>query len=448
MISLCISHLIDPCHKVLGMLLPILVLCIHMCSAHSWRTIENWIDSKDRTEVARRAGVQQMIKNLAMKMIRTKSLASIITSVSAMIVMFERPTVHVGSFTATSFTRDHKDEDACKEIAKHIWNLKVEGAKSLLLQKTESEMVTHISQIMEANGVSNKERFLGIQTASPVLKVFFNQLEFCHAYLKTGSVSLDGTRGLVTVHVIEDAQVDDENGNVVPVYGGSFDIPVDLPFNGILENPLYEKHPKTNEGEYKPPLIAEYLYFWLREGVIWSRALPNLLEKALGKIGTLSWKSVVSDLSHSKYDTVFGNNQSAEGVIKHLKETPKLHTYTHELGAYQWYHWKDTLATLRVLVSDFNASAHILERRKKRKKKLMKIEAMRESGATEDAIKNEEANMNGGGWDRHPNYAGSIGEDRLKVDIRDLCDDLIERSGGGQSNNSLMFHMVEAYIAR
>lgn len=112
-----------------------------------------------------------------------------------------------------------------------------------------------------------------------------------------------------------------------------------------------------------------------------------------------------------------------------------------------WYHWKDSLATVRVLVSDFNASVHILERRKERKNKLLKIEQMRESGATDDAIKNEEANMNGGGWDdRHPNYNGIVGEDRLKVDIRDLCDELIEQTGG-EPNVSLMFHMVEAHIA-
>ena len=275
---------VDPCYVVLEFLLPIIILFIHMCRAHSYRSIDGWIDNKDRPEVARRSGVQDMFKNLAVRMTATKKLSNAFTMLSAAVVMFERPFVTVSAFTSSSETCEHKDDNLCNAIATHMYNLKNLAARSLRPTFDYKSMKSHLEEVMEANGDDKKERFNGLETAKPILDLLSRELQFAHAYLQ--SKSSDGRTGVLKVHIIQDAEHNGD-GVVKPIFGGTFEVTVNLPFNGNLNNPLYQHHPdSTPENGYKRPILAAYLVnTWLSETVIWSRAVPHLLQTALGKIG-------------------------------------------------------------------------------------------------------------------------------------------------------------------
>ena len=153
------------------------------------------------------------------------------------------------------------------------------------------------------NEKPHKQKFTGHFFAEPIMTEMRNRMCFSYSYLSQKDVNKK--RGKVKTHIIFDTSSSDSGPE--PISVGYFETEVDLPCSGTINNPMYCKE----GGQY---LIET----WLKEIAIWSKAPINLLQKVTRLM-------------------IFGNNQHAEGIIKHIKENPELEAHCQQLATYMWW---------------------------------------------------------------------------------------------------------------
>lgn len=386
----------------LDKLLPVF---INACVAHVYRAIVAWIQSKDRPISVKLLDTQivSMFKHTGVEMTRSRPLSEVMTFLASIVVILTRQTIPIPSFNMDSPTREHRDHQAMKDIGQHMKVLKDSLALSLLIGST-TDMESKLEKQMEVNEKPSKQCFNGLELVEPIIRALEDKMFFSYTYLHSKN-EIDNTAILHT-HIIYDTEEDDE-GILNPIFAGYFENSVTLPCSGTMQNPMY----CFVAGEYLKTT-------WLKEPAIWARAPIDLLE-------------IVTLLK------IWGNDQHAEGIIKHIKENPDLDAHCQQVATYLWWNWINIHKCLKTLSSDYKKLALVLSKRmaKKAAKKLR-------NDATADAIENERMNDTDEAWGVSEEYRGLKGEIKLRSDIIEVFDRLLQRNQSNSKRHEVLsnFH--------
>lgn len=223
---------------------------------------------------------------------------------------------------------------------------------------TKDELKCLIDDAMKKNDTPQKQSFSGVTVSAKADTFFSRQKPFVYAYLT--SIDHKNSTGVIKYHLLYDT-VENEEGQLIPITSGAFEITKKLPFSGgMIPNP------------WLCPSAAKYLEkTWLKEAALWSHAPIALLRKAVKK-------------------HVYDNDQHMEGVFSNIKAQPDRHMNCDEPAMYIWSRWKDTKACARTFVADYERMGATIDSRK---------ESFQEPDMTEDARENNAFMTEDSIWD-------------------------------------------------
>ena len=335
---------------------------VHKCRPHVCRAISEWPEDKDWKPEVKNLGrsFQSMFAHIANEMTSTDLIRDAMTLVAHDVVLLQREQVYLNPFDLDSPVHEHHDDDEWTRCAREIKE-EFDKAASLLFVKSLGEVKQLIDAEMESNEIENVQTFSGVQQAEEVTEFFQQREAFVYSYLS--SIDTADSTGIIKFHLIYNA-VDDDEGKLTPVTSGAFTEKVSLPFpGGYVANP------------WKCDSAANYFEgTWLREPVLWSRALVRLCGDALNK-------------------HLYDNNQPMEGHFKDLKSNPNRSIDCAEPAIYFDSVWKDLKASHCTLVADMermndivNKREETVNEREKAGRQMTGDAQEREADMTEDAI--------------------------------------------------------------
>jgi len=232
-----------------------IAIYIHMCRAHFYRAIKDWVMSKERPNLTNMTHLQNMFKRVAVEISQCPSQSFSMTMLCAAIVIVKTEYIEVDSFDIHSSTRDGPDEDAIQSIASRMESQLTLASRSLLID-TAAELKKRLDHTMKMNDTRH-EKFMCSEWCESVMKSLEESMTFAHAYLFSKDESTG--YGVIRIHIIYGFHSDSSN-QVIAVSAGFFEVKVDLRnFDGKVLNPFFFESGGV------------YLELWLRESAIWGR---------------------------------------------------------------------------------------------------------------------------------------------------------------------------------